>query len=520
MHRTASTLQAMNTKFDADNSASEQSINALMHFFIFLMPVACGLVITLVLPLYGMATAFGGTGHDGYLELARSLYNGDGYRFSADGPAVFHRPPLYPLLLAPLMGLSLPLLKTAVVIQNSLFLFAACVYARRISNLLFPQRAVGLIAMLLLICNPWTLRLVSSPLSAVMQMALYSALSFYFLQFCAKYREFGQMTALQLARSFSMTFLLTTAMCFAHGTSIYVCAAVFVVAVALVVASKEWKLLAFLTVTAMLTLIALSPWTVRNEALLDRLEPSASGAGFTYFLGNSYWAIDVNNYWPEQSIEMNSLLMGGVDKPQQDSVDYWGITDAGVDQQLRQAMVDHLVANPLSVLKKSLLNLSDIYFPITHPLFCRAGGESVYCEQSTNRYEMTNRIARSALMLFILGLAAAYLRTSRHQRPVLAWLAVAGAVLHTLPYLPIATYAHHGIYSLGALPLLSPLAAGMLYRLRLRYVLRNAKPVQLEQGAIVTVAPPTFAADPAATTAQWLRRDNKSQAVIVDYDIG
>ena len=52
---------------------------------------------------------FGGFAHDGYVELARSLARGDGFVFEPGGAAVSHRPPLYPLMLAPLMLLPEPL---------------------------------------------------------------------------------------------------------------------------------------------------------------------------------------------------------------------------------------------------------------------------------------------------------------------------------------------------------------------------------------------------------------------------
>lgn len=496
------------------------SVTTLLIFaFIFLMPVAAGLLIHLVLPHFGLATKFGGTGHDGYLELARSLYNGQGYRFSADGPAVFHRPPLYPVLLAPLMGLSDTAIKISVVVINSLFLAMACLYTRRICALLFKQSAIGTIAMVLLVSNPWMLRLVSSPLSAVMQMALYSAMCFYFLRFCDQYRQFGQLPTAKLGKNFFQISLLATAMCFSHGTSIYVCAAIFVVTALTCIASREWKLLGFLLMTATLTLTALSPWALRNQETIGRVELSSSGAGFTYYLGNIYWGIDNGDYQSEQSTELNALRMGGVSPANDDMLSYWGVTDPVVDQQLRDAMVEHVKQHPSAIARKSLLNLSDIYFPITHTLFCQTGAYSVYCAESLSEYQIANRLTRTALMLLVVGLALAYLLSNRTQKPVLAWLALAGALLHTAPYLPIATYAHHGIYSLGAMPLLSALAAAMLYRLRVKRALntRSENPTEIwykASGKTQASPSPT----PATGTKPALAGEQKG--VKIDHIIG
>ena len=445
----------------------------LVNGMAFLLPLFAGLFITFVLPHYGLANKFGGPGHDGYLELAKSLYQGTGFRFDADGPSIFHRPPLYPVLLLPFMGLPEAGIKFSIILLNSLFLMAACIYTRRICKLLFPQTAIGVVAVTLLLCNPWIYRLVSSPLSAIMQMALYAALSFYFLQLCAKYRQYGQLPTRQLLPSFLKISILTTAMCLAHGTSVYVCATVLTVSALTMLISREWKLLSLLLMTTTLTIAALSPWTMRNQSILDRTEVSSSGAGFTYFLGNTYWDVGVGDYNKDMGKELNALRMGGVSAPTGDMVSYWGVVDPTVDNQLRGAMVEHLRDNPTEIARKSLLNLSDIYFPITHTLFCQSGARSVYCAESLDTYQMANRAARTLLMLLIVGLALNFLRVGNAANPVLVWLAMAGALLHTLPYLPIATHAHHGIYSLGALPLLCTLAAASLYRLRVQKALQS-----------------------------------------------
>lgn len=493
----------------------------LINSVAFLLPLFAGLFIAFVLPHYGLANKFGGPGHDGYLELARSLYQGTGFRFSADGPSIFHRPPLYPVLLLPFMGLPEAGIKFSIVLLNSLFLLAACIYTRRICKLLFPQTVIGAIAVTLLLCNPWIYRLVSSPLSAIMQMALYAALSFYFLQLCAKYRQYGQLPTRQLLPSFLKISILTTAMCLAHGTSVYVCATVLTVSALIMLISREWKLLGLLLVTAALTIIALSPWAMRNQSVLDRIEVSSSGAGFTYFLGNTYWDVNVGDYREDIGKELNALRMGGVAAPTENMVSYWGVVDPAVDNQLRHAMVSHLRENPTEIVRKSLLNLSDIYFPITHTLFCQSGAYSVYCAESLSPYQVVNRAARTLLMLLIVGLALNFLRAGHAANPALVWLAMAGALLHTLPYLPIATHAHHGIYSLGALPLLCTLAAASLYRLRVKKALKtpsknpNDTWAKVEQGATAKQAQ-----NIQRETQQVLAKKRDESGIKVDHIIG
>ncbi len=454
----------------SSNPQTEET-NFLLYALVFLATLAASLCIAILLPRYGFAGKFGGAGHDGYLELARSLYNGEGYRFSTEGSTVFHRAPLYPALLVPLMGFSEPLLKTGVAVLNSLFLLTACIYTRRICKLLFPQAIVGTIAMALLVCNPWVLRLVSSPLGAIMQMAFYTAICFYLLQFCENFRQYNQLSSAHLFKKFAQITALTTAICFAHGTGVYVCSAMFFLSTLAMLLARQWKMLSFLVMTAALTLTALSPWATRNAAGLDRAELSTSGAGFTYFLGNSYWGIGIGDYREDQTTELNALRMGGIENPELSMIEYWGVTDASVDNQLRKSMIEHASNNPTQVLQKSMLNFFDIFFPITHTVFCATGSFSSYCAESTNNYQIATRAARSFLMLIIIGLAISYLLSYHKHKPVLAWIAMASALLSVAPYLPIATYTHHGIYSLGALPILCSLAAAALYRLRIQKAL-------------------------------------------------
>ena len=61
----------------------------------FVVSMVCGLTCT--------ALGVSGSGfYDGYMALGDSLAHGVGYRFSAEEPLVLHRPPVYPLMLAPI----------------------------------------------------------------------------------------------------------------------------------------------------------------------------------------------------------------------------------------------------------------------------------------------------------------------------------------------------------------------------------------------------------------------------------
>gem|GEM_PF-3497062 len=435
------------------------------YLAMFGVSVGIALLISLILPELGIAAKWGGTGHDGYLELAASLHAGTGFRFSADGPPVFHRPPLYPALLAPVMGFGVPVQKIYVALLNSVFFTVACLYTVRSVQLLYRHPAIGVVAVVLLMANPWIYRLISSPLSAVMQMSLYTALCFNVLKLVIDCDRITALPARTLAIHIARLSLLTSALCYSHGTSIYVCSALLFFTLTFTIATGRWRLTLMTTLLACLTVMALAPWAARNEALLGRAEPVTSGAGYTYFLGNIYWNIDNTAHHGNRDRNAVSLISGGVTEPSSDMVSHWGVVDPAVDGQMREAMVSHIAENPVEVLTKSLLNLGDIFFPITHVAWCAAGGVSEYCAETMAPYQLGQRVLRSLYCALLIGFAVFSVFAGSRAAWWLPGLTLCCAGLYSVPYLPIATYAHHGIYSLGALPLLSALAAAALVSL-------------------------------------------------------
>ncbi len=423
------------------------------------------LTVSLVLPHFGFANKWGGTGHDGYLELAANLYAGNGFRFTADGPLVFHRPPLYPALLVPAMGFDVTVQKIYVALLNSVFFTAACLYTVRTTRLLYLHPSAGMVAVILLMANPWLYRLVSSPLSALMQMSLYAALTFYVLRFLIQYDRIKVLPLHRLAGQFARLSVLTTALCYAHGTSIYVCSVLLFFTLTLTIATQRWRLVLMTLLLALVTITALSPWASRNEQLLGRAEPVTSGAGYTYFLGNIYWDIDNDANHGNPGRDEVVLRQGGIAEPSEDMIAFWGVIDPAVDATLREAMIAHIKAHPVEIAKKSLLNFSDIFFPITHVAWCAAGGISSYCVETLSPYQTATRAVRTVYMAILIGFALFSVFAGSQAAWWLPGFALLTAGLYSLPYFPIATYAHHGIYSLGALPLLSVLAAAAMVRL-------------------------------------------------------
>jgi len=87
---------------------------------VFLAGLCSSVAISFVVrPMMQIERPFGGEPYDGYIELAQNLVAGNGYVFEPGGSKVFHRPPLYPVMLIPGVLLPQSFWKTYVALLNS-----------------------------------------------------------------------------------------------------------------------------------------------------------------------------------------------------------------------------------------------------------------------------------------------------------------------------------------------------------------------------------------------------------------
>ena len=87
---------------------------------VFLAGLCSSLAISFVVrPMMQIERPFGGEPYDGYIELAQNLVAGNGYVSEPGGPKVFHRPPLYPVMLIPGVLLPQSLWRSYVALLNS-----------------------------------------------------------------------------------------------------------------------------------------------------------------------------------------------------------------------------------------------------------------------------------------------------------------------------------------------------------------------------------------------------------------
>lgn len=260
---------------------------------------------------FGFETAFGGESQDGYLELASNLYNKAHYLFKPGEEKVLHRPPLYPILLVPAMALSISFQKIYVIILNSL-LITGCAW------LVFQFSYKY--SLLILLSNPWFLYCIKNPMPVFLQTFLYTLFIYLFIK-KSSFLKLG-ITAALLALT--------------HGTGLFVIVIIFSI---LLIQKKFKKAIGGI----LISLIIILPWTVRNYKVSGDFIPVVSNAAYLYFKGNQNW---------------------GFSHPNLSQSHYWGLKNYTEEKKLLKLALQDIINKPLQFIKKILLNLIYLFFPL------------------------------------------------------------------------------------------------------------------------------------------------------------
>ena len=159
----------------------EKDIHAFWLSFILCLLCCCG-ILFIVAPLTGLSQRFG-SGNDGYIQIARSIVNGDGYVFRPGGAKVFHRPPLYPILLTTVAVFPEQLQRYVIILPQSLMVGITGFLIFKIARSLLSL-TVAKISLLLFLLNPWVYWNAKNPMTAVLQMMLYVSFIYLFGRLC------------------------------------------------------------------------------------------------------------------------------------------------------------------------------------------------------------------------------------------------------------------------------------------------------------------------------------------------
>ena len=440
-----------------------------LFFAVFSLVMLIALVLGIVIPTaMGWPLDFSEMDQDGYYAISRALASGHGFQFHAEGEPVMHRAPLYPFLLAPFQTLPDSAVRVAILGLHSALVAVAAVMIWAISRSIFQSRAVGLLAIALVLINPWLYRLVVAVHPALLSLALYLVFAWCVLQLLL--REKVQTNPTEFKRIALMLGLSGGLLSLAHGSGIatfaLLGAAVWaVVAMRVYRRQEKLKQLASLTLGLLLGVTLIVPWTLRNLSVTGLATPVTTGASFNYFMGNVYWGVGGHVYDHAQIPVDNALIAAGAGSLRAADLAHWGLMDPTTEAEIASRAKLHALDNPLTVLQKSALSLADMVFPVTHLLWCQTRPDAPCGNHSAKASAI--RSAQTLYSVTLLVLLVFGMRQRPRERKA-SYLLVAVSLVHFAPFLPLGQWAPHGIYSLNALVLLSVGAgAGALSVLRL-----------------------------------------------------
>ena len=397
-------------------------------------------------------------GQDGYVELARSLVQGNGFVFEPGGSPVHNRPPLYPLVLTPVVLLPDFLLLPALVLFHSLMLGCIGALLFSIAHGLFGL-SVARGAVIIFLANPWLYASVKNPLTPVFQCLLYTA----FIYLLGK--EILPLLTNHPARARSRFFppwlligSLGGFLSLTHGTLIAVNGASMVLLMLLSLRRRDARLMRTTVLACLVSVLLVAPWTYRNWVAFDRLIPVVGGGGLMY--GNQYWHWNQDDLWREtdkNAAPGPKLTVPSLSNPRDDG--FHGLTSQALDAELSGKALRHIRSRPGVFVKGLVLNATAYYFPSVAEVF---GPSNRRC---ANMEKVALTIFHLVTWTFV-GLGLWHVR--KQQEPRLQCLLLLLCVLlYAVWYFPFLTSVNHTMYTFATMQILAILAAvGLVYSRR------------------------------------------------------
>jgi 4-amino-4-deoxy-L-arabinose transferase-like glycosyltransferase len=405
----------------------------------FLLCLLAGLAIIYIIgPAIGVSENFG-KANDGYIQLAQNLGRGNGYIFEPDGPAVFHRPPLYPIILIPIMLLPEVLQWPALILLQSIMTALLGVILFKLTEKLFNTKTAA-VATVIFLLNPWLYWYVKMPMTTIAQ-GLFYILFIWQVVLLFYNQDNLKIKTLLLA-------LTAAALSLIHGAMLAACGIIFFVPLVYCIATKNIKISITVFTAGILTLLFVSPWTIRNYITFNRFIPVVSGSGLAYFNGNVHFSF--TETVPQQNGETYidaSLRVSGVDGTEKTYTHWKGLKDITLDEKVNLAMQEDIKSDPAKFIKKVFANAVEYYFP--------AAVYKLRVGKSFNKEELLITVYNSTIWVFaLLGS-----RCFNNKKIVL--VLVGFIILYAMWYFPFATFIGHNLYTFATMPLLAILSAGL-----------------------------------------------------------
>lgn len=399
----------------------------------------------------GISKEFGGHGHDGYLEIAQNIARGNGFVFEPGGAPVLHRPPLYPLVIAPLTLLPQGLQRPSLILVQSAMVGVIAFLIFRIGGCLFGVSTARM-AVVVFLLNPWVYWNAKNPMTPIVQAMLYTL----FAAFVGSELLviFGRRTPPGRIRVWFKRLAIGTlaaGLALTHGAMLAVGVALLFILLVAGVARRNYQALKTSIIAIVIMSVLIAPWTYRNWVVFHRFIPVAGGGGLAYFNGNVHWAGIVPE--PQRGGESYidaSLRVLGIEGTEVTLTHWKGFKDIELEDKANRKMIEHTRAHPGAFMKKVLLNAVEYYFPIlTYPYLAVKVFSLEYLA-----------ITIFHLVLWALALVGIW----RGRKEGTLWLSdgllLSGIALYAVWFFPFGTgFIGHSLYTFGTMPFLSILAA-------------------------------------------------------------
>lgn len=336
-----------------DNCLPRTAWHALFVTF-----VVCTLVSWLLVgvggPRLGFSQSYGLPNHDGYLEIASTLRAHGRYAFEADGPPVLHRPPLYPLLLTTVHAVLGPNRYALCAVQGliaGILVSVAFVHTRRILGLSTARWLVVAV-----LAYPWLYWHVKNPMTPLLLGTLYWAF----------------LSSWTLARStqrvgwWSLTGVVGGLMALTHGSMLLLPLAVGFGAALRQLTRRQFRAMIGPSISIVLFVVTISPWTIRNYAVAGRIIPVSTNAGFTYFWGLVIMETTFGKEIPDPG--QGAFDLAGIAGDASVLTKAFGVLDPELDAEFNERMVEHALRHPGQLVLKSAINACWFWLPLRlHP---------------------------------------------------------------------------------------------------------------------------------------------------------
>jgi hypothetical protein len=412
-----------------------------------------------VRPLRHFNLPFGGEPYDGYIELAQNLVAGNGYVFEPGGPKVFHRPPLYPLLLMPGVLLPESCWRIYVAVLNCGLLAAAATIVLWWGKKLFGS-PVGWLSWLLFAFNPWIHVSLKNPLSTSCQMLAYLLMLLLTWMFLKKVKEQARIPAL-FVLAYAGALMMGA---FSHGTMLADATLFVALGAGFAIRRRHMQAFKSVLITYLLLISAIAPWTWRNYQITGSFIPIAGNAGFAYFAGNARWGITGPAAAPGELRHTAELRHAGVpsDNPKE-VLFFYGFTNPEYEKITNQRYKQHIREHPGAFLKKIFINAVEYYWPLVYYVFPPPDTYAAQAPLSETLRKEANpdTVPITLYNLVFVSLSFCgfcYLMRRKGMRKHALLLAFAWAVF-ALPYFPFLTFISHTLYTFGTIPVLAVLTS-------------------------------------------------------------